>query len=169
MTAPTDSADFGSFALPKDALPIGSEFKELPSLDRQTPPDQETTKRPTSKDTNEAVTAGSKESSPEKWNVKLGGHVQLDYINWAEAQPNITEAQDYFEFRRLRLVADGSGYGVYDFRLQMTLEPETVGETRPIGSVMSPDVKDAYLSMNELPWLGRFRIGNFLSHSVWSR
>ncbi len=95
--------------------------------------------------------------------------MQLDYINWAEAQPNITEAQDYFEFRRLRLVADGTGYGVYDFRLQMTLEPETVGETRPIGSVMSPDVKDAYLSMNELPWLGRFRIGNFFVPSVWSR
>jgi phosphate-selective porin OprO and OprP len=102
--------------------------------------------------------------STEKWTVKLGGHVQLDYINWATASPQIVPvgvtpgAQDYFEFRRLRLVADGTGYGVYDFRLQMTLEPETIGET---ANVTSPDVKDAYFSINELPLLGRWRIGNF--------
>ena len=98
--------------------------------------------------------------SSEKWTVKLGGHVQLDYINWANASPSIPNTMDYFEFRRLRLVADGAGYGVYDFRLQMTLEPETIGEQAP-GIVMSPDVKDAYFSLNEIPWLGRFRIGNF--------
>ena len=97
----------------------------------------------------------------EKWNVKLGGHVQMDYVNWANASPPIAGAQDYFEFRRLRLVAEGTGYGVYDFRLQMTLEPETVGETQPLGTISSPDVKDAYLSVNEIPGLGRFRIGNF--------
>ncbi len=98
--------------------------------------------------------------SSEKWTVKLGGHVQTDYINWANADPSITGTQDFFEFRRLRLVADGTGYGVYDFRLQMTLEPETIGES-PIGNVTSPDVKDAYFSINEVPWLGRVRIGNF--------
>ncbi|MEX0713048.1 MAG: porin, partial [Pirellulales bacterium] len=96
--------------------------------------------------------------SDEKWTVKLGGHVQLDYVTWADADPAIPGTQNYFEFRRLRLVADGAGYGVYDFRLQMTLEPETVGETP---GVISPDVKDAYFSMNETPWLGRLRIGNF--------
>lgn len=104
------------------------------------------------------------DTSTEKWTVKLGGHVQLDYINWANADPAITGpdaapgTKDYFEFRRLRLTADGTGYGVYDFRLQMTLEPESVGETP---GVISPDVKDAYFSLNEIPWLGRFRIGNF--------
>jgi phosphate-selective porin OprO and OprP len=97
--------------------------------------------------------------SNEKWTVKLGGHVQTDYITWANADPAITGDQNYFEFRRLRLVADGTGYGVFDFRLQMTLEPETVGESG--GAATSPDVKDAYLSMNEIPFLGRFRIGNF--------
>jgi len=98
--------------------------------------------------------------SDEKWTVKLGGHVQSDYVNWAKADDAIVGDQDYFEFRRLRLVADGTGYGVCDFRLQMTLEPETIGES-PAGTVTSPDVKDAYFSMNEIPWLGRFRIGNF--------
>jgi phosphate-selective porin OprO and OprP len=99
--------------------------------------------------------------STAKWNVKLGGHVQLDYVNWADSSPSIPDAQDFFEFRRLRLVADGTGYEVLDFRLQMTLEPETVGDTQPPGLVMSPDVKDAYLSVNDIPTLGRFRIGNF--------
>lgn len=96
--------------------------------------------------------------STEKWNVKLGGHVQLDYVNWAQASPSIVGDQDYFEFRRLRLAADGVGYGVFDFRLQLTLEPESVGEST---NVMSPDVKDAYFSMNEIPYFGRLRIGNF--------
>ena len=41
----------------------------------------------------------------------------------------------------------------------MTLEPETVGESS--GRATSPDVKDAYFSVNEIPGLGRFRIGNF--------
>lgn len=98
--------------------------------------------------------------SGEKWTVKLGGHVQLDYVNWANADSAIVGNQDYFEFRRLRLVADGTGYGVFDFRLQMTLEPEAVLESPP-GTVTSPEVKDAYLSMNEIPLLGRMRIGNF--------
>lgn len=98
--------------------------------------------------------------SSDKWTVKLGGHVQMDYINWANADSSIPNTQDYFEFRRLRLVADGTGYGTCDFRLQMTLEPESVGES-PAGTVTSPDVKDAYFSMNEIPGLGRFRIGNF--------
>ena len=102
---------------------------------------------------------------PNKWTVKMGGHVQLDYINWANADPAITGpaaapgTKDYFEFRRLRLSADGKGYGNLDFRLQMTLEPETVGESG--GAATTPDVKDAYLSINDIPWLGRFRIGNF--------
>ncbi len=103
---------------------------------------------------------GWQDMSSDNWTVKLGGHVQMDYINWANADSAIPGTEDYFEFRRLRLVADGTGYGQLDFRLQMTLEPETVGTSAP-GTVTSPDVKDAYFSMNEIPGLGRIRIGNF--------
>ncbi len=110
-----------------------------------------------------ATTAPPASSKPpkDKWDVRLGGHVQLDYVSWLRADNQIAGQpgpRDYFEFRRLRLVADGTGYEQFDFRLQMTLEPETVGETP---GVTSPDVKDAYLSMNDIPGLGRFRIGNF--------
>lgn len=97
--------------------------------------------------------------STDKWNIKMGGHVQLDYINWANASPNIQGDQNYFEFRRLRLTADGTGYGVYDFRLQLTLEPESVGDSTPAAT--SPEVKDAYFSANEVPIFNRWRIGNF--------
>ncbi|MFO0978846.1 MAG: porin, partial [Planctomycetaceae bacterium] len=98
--------------------------------------------------------------STDKWTVKLGGHVSMDYVNWAGAESSIPNTQDYFEFRRLRLIADGTGYGTCDFRLQMTLEPESIGEST-LGSITSPDVKDAYFTMNEIPVLGRVRIGNF--------
>jgi phosphate-selective porin OprO/OprP len=111
--------------------------------------------------------------SDEKWTVKLGGDVQMDSVNWAYADPAITGpaanpgARDYFEFRRLRLMAEGTGYGVYDFRLQMSMEPDTTGDTQIIpaggGQLLpsTPAVKDAYFSINEVPWLGRVRIGNF--------
>lgn len=103
--------------------------------------------------------------STEKWDVKLGGHVQMDFVTWANADPAIQGDQNYFEFRRLRLAADGKGYGVYDFRLQMTLEPESIAEQ----TSATPEVKDAYFSINEIPLLGRWRIGNFFGHSRWNR
>jgi len=93
-----------------------------------------------------------------KWTVKLGGHVQMDYINWADADAAIIDAENYFSYRRLRLVADGTGYGQFDFRLQMTLEP---GQGSTDNIYATAEVKDAYLSMNDIPGLGRLRIGNF--------
>ena len=94
--------------------------------------------------------------SAEKWNVKLGGHVQMDYPLWAQHSEDIP-AENYFEFRRLRLIADGTGYGVYDFRLQVDFEPEA-GD-----NVATPvvDVKDAYFTANDVPVIQRWRIGNF--------
>jgi phosphate-selective porin OprO/OprP len=97
--------------------------------------------------------------SNEKWNVRLGGHIQMDEILWPSASDSIVGTQNYFEFRRLRLVADGQGYGVYDFRLQMTLEPPSISDN-PVGGLI-PEVKDAYFSINEIPVIGRARIGNF--------
>lgn len=95
--------------------------------------------------------------SGDKWAVKLGGHMQLDSINWAEVENPPVPAYNYVEFRRLRLMADGVGYGVYDFRIQIDIEPE--GED----AVSTPVtvIKDAYLTMNEVPLIDRWRIGNF--------
>ncbi len=106
----------------------------------------------------EKSVVGQKDVPDDKWTVKLGGHVQLDYITWAHTDPAIVGADNYFNYRRLRLVADGTGYGQFDFRLQMSLEP---GQGSDENEFASPDVKDAYLSMNEIPGIGRIRIGNF--------
>jgi phosphate-selective porin OprO/OprP len=158
----SDNSD--NSAATKSGTELDSLSERIDDIEAQLKKNAETDKKKSEKD--KAEKAKKDQVNPldrfkEKWNVKLGGHVQMDYVNWANASPTIVGAQDYFEFRRLRLAADGTGYGVYDFRLQMTLEPESVGETQPLGSVSSPDVKDAYLSINEIPGLGRFRIGNF--------
>lgn len=110
------------------------------------------------KDDDKKKAEGWADMSNDKWNIKMGGHVQMDYINWPQAAPSIPGPLNYFEFRRLRLTADGTGYGVFDFRLQMTLEP---GTNTAFNTTASPDVKDAYVSMNEIPIIGRLRIGNF--------
>ncbi|MBL8891463.1 MAG: hypothetical protein JNL67_15900 [Planctomycetaceae bacterium] len=111
------------------------------------------------KSTDKSKAAGTADTDADKkWTVKLGGHIQADYTMWADTDPAINGAQNYFSFRRLRLVADGTGYQQFDFRLQMTLEP---GQGSHENQFASPDVKDAYVSMNEIPGVGRFRIGNF--------
>jgi phosphate-selective porin OprO and OprP len=77
-------------------------------------------------------------------------------VLWANATPGIPD-QNYFEFRRVRFVADGTGYGQYDFRLQIDIEPEN-GD-----GVITPvtDVKDAYFTLNDVALVQRWRIGNF--------
>jgi len=100
----------------------------------------------------------AKEPSDAKWSTKLGGHVQMDYITWANADSAIPDTDNYFSYRRLRLVADGTGYGQFDFRLQVTLEP---GQGPASSIYATAEVKDAYLSMNDIPWIGRIRLGNF--------
>jgi phosphate-selective porin OprO and OprP len=103
------------------------------------------------------------DTSTEKWTVRLGGHLQSDFVQWAGADDAIPNDQNYFEFRRVRLLADGTGYGNLDFRLQMTMEPETTSPpySNLTQDVVQPALKDAYFSVNDIPLIGRFRIGNF--------
>jgi len=105
-----------------------------------------------------AQSAAKPSESDKQWTTKLGGHIQLDYITWAAADRGIADTENYFSYRRLRLLAEGTGYGQFDFRLQITLEPGS-GSTDNIYA--TPDVKDAYFSMNDIPLIGRARIGNF--------
>ena len=102
-------------------------------------------------------TAPAAEVPADKWAVKLGGHVQMDFVQWASSDNTAVPDQNYFEFRRLRLLADGVGYSAYDFRLQIDIEPE--GEDNVTTPVVV--VKDAYFSANDLPVADRWRIGNF--------
>jgi phosphate-selective porin OprO/OprP len=95
--------------------------------------------------------------SADKWTVKPGAQMQLDSVNWADASGSIPEF-NYVEFRRLRLMLDGTGYGQYDFRVQMEFEPESSES----GNFPVTEVRDAYFSMNDLPGpFRRARIGHF--------
>lgn len=105
----------------------------------------------------QAAPAPAADVPADKWNIKLGGHIQMDFVQWASADNPAVPDQNYFEFRRLRLLADGLGYSAYDFRLQIDIEPE--GEDNVTTPVVV--VKDAYFSANDLPVADRWRIGNF--------
>ena len=62
--------------------------------------------------------------SAEKWTIKLGGRALADYVMFADQdagnQARFGDVDNYFEWRRLRLKADGEGYGVYFYKLDVT-------------------------------------------------
>lgn len=147
---PSDSISSGEVAI--DSMEMESRLDALNDRLRKL---EETSKEP-GKAKNK-LASPSNEVPSDKWSVKLGGHIQTDFVTWANADPSIPNTQNYANFRRLRLLADGVGYDSYDFRLQLTLEPE--GETTALTATGL--VKDAYFSLNDIPGLGRFRIGHF--------
>jgi phosphate-selective porin OprO/OprP len=115
---------------------------------------------------------GWKDVSSEGWTVKWGGRVMFDYVMFADQDAaNLAEFGDldnYFEVRRLRFEAAGTGYGVYDFKVQLDFEPEnnfTVRNSAGTGSVTigaeAVAIKDVYVGIHEIPMLGYVRFGNF--------
>jgi phosphate-selective porin OprO and OprP len=144
-------------ALEEELLELRTQ-QQSPPAETSEPPLEAAAKPSESKERGTPRISEWQDISDEKWNVKLGGHIQMDYVLWPNADPAIANARNYFNYRRLRLVADGTGYGVFDFRLQMTLEP---GQGTHENEFATPDVKDAYVTMREIPGIGRFRIGNF--------
>ena len=93
-----------------------------------------------------------------KWSGKVGGRIMGDYVMFAnqDAQnlASIGDQQNYFEFRRLRIFLSGKGYGVYDYKFQLDLEPEFDGND-------GTSIKDMYIGMHEIPLLGYVRMGHF--------
>jgi phosphate-selective porin OprO/OprP len=164
LPAPTNP-DREVVSTPPEDLPpavnMDDILRRLEALEKSSQPTDaeaiEKKKQAEAKSAEKTAAAEWVDMSTQKWDVKLGGHMQLDYITWADTEPQVPEF-NYVEFRRLRLDAVGVGYGVYDFRLQIDIEPESGdGTDRPV-----TDIKDAYLTMNELPSpLNRWRIGNF--------
>lgn len=145
-----EAAEVGSVVAPLDATSLSKELEGL--RERLARLEQQAAAAAP------AQSAIKSSESDQKWTTKLGGHIQLDYITWAAADRAIPDTENYFSYRRLRLLAEGTGYGQFDFRLQITLEPGS-GSTDNIYA--TPDVKDAYFSMNDIPLIGRARIGNF--------
>ncbi|MBN1854713.1 MAG: hypothetical protein JW829_18420 [Pirellulales bacterium] len=97
--------------------------------------------------------------------ITWGGRVQGDWVNWAHdgqflGQPN------YVEFRRLRLFAAGEGYGIYDYKFELEFAPEIELQADVIDNHVDlggfgTELKDAYLGVRDVPFLGYVRFGHF--------
>lgn len=91
----------------------------------------------------------------QKWSGKVGGRIMGDSILYPNVDPDIVAvdpgdmAQNYFEFRRLRIFLSGTGYGVYDYKFQLDWEK---------GAAV---LKDMYVGIHEIPLLGYVRFGHF--------
>lgn len=89
--------------------------------------------------------------SDDKFKFKLGGRVQFDIMNIYE-DDSLSKAfgsKNGAEFRRLRWYTSGTLYGNINFKLQFDFSNGDAG------------VKDAYLEVTKIPWIGNFRAGHF--------
>jgi phosphate-selective porin OprO/OprP len=99
------------------------------------------------------------DSHNQKWATTWGGRMFFDYANFvnqnADSVTVLGNAQDYAEFRSIRLFAEGSGYGVFGYKLEMDFAPE-------LGTFDDPAVRveDAYIGIKDVPLAGTVVMGN---------
>lgn len=105
------------------------------------------------------------DTTDEEWitvkgnSIRWGGRIHVDWINWAN-DDQFGGQSNYVEFRRLRLAAAGEGYGVYDYQLDLAFAPELDAETDD-EDVSAFELKDAFVGIRDLPWIGYIRLGNY--------
>ena len=95
----------------------------------------------------------------EKWSGKVGGRIMWDYVNFLDVDNaiGVDNFSDYWEFRRVRIFLSGTGYGVYEYKLQLDFEPE--GEdTDDKDSGVS--FKDLYVGMTDVCFFQHIRFGH---------
>lgn len=86
-----------------------------------------------------------------KFKIKFGGRIQFDVMNIYQ-NPSLSEdfeALNGAEFRRIRLYSSGTLYGNIKYKLQFDFSKGDAG------------VKDAYIQVVKIPWIGNFRAGHF--------
>ncbi len=88
------------------------------------------------------------------------GRIQVDVASFSqdlESVQQVANAQNGFEFRRVRLGCHGLAFEVVDYQIEVDFpngDPDTA--TR-----QSTAFKDTYLGVTELPFLGNVRVGHF--------
>ncbi len=94
--------------------------------------------------------------------ITWGGRIDTDYANWANDE-EFGGQQNYVEFRRLRLMASGTGYGVFEYQLELNISPSLNQDRFPStnGEDAGVQVKDAFLAMRDVPYLGYTMLGHF--------
>ena len=110
--------------------------------------------------------SAAKDVSAERFSIRPIGRVHADYVNFVGQNGPSTSAfgdlNDYFEFRRLYLGVEGSGYGVWEYRLELNFEPEQVIRDRHGNRLAETDLvqlRDVYIQHNDMPLLGSLRLG----------
>jgi len=111
---------------------------------------------------------GWEDVSAEGWSHRVGGTGQFDTVfptsNDTDIDLIFGNLRNYFEARRLRLFVAGEGYGVYDYKLEIDFAAGDDYHDR--GSRFQPvddlaEIKDAYVGIHEVPFLGYIRAGHF--------
>lgn len=100
--------------------------------------------------------------------LNWGGRIHTDWATWAN-DDQFQGQSDYIEFRRLRLMASGEGYGVYFYQLELEFAPE--GRLAPQSDLLGEEnafttgaeLKDAYLGMRDVPFFGTVKAGHFFT------
>ncbi len=99
------------------------------------------------------------DSHDQKWETTWGGRIFFDYANFARQNVDSVaffgDMQDYGEFRSIRLFAEGTGYGVFGYKMELDFSPE-------VGSWDDPAVrvKDAYIGIRDVGRIGTVVLGN---------
>jgi phosphate-selective porin OprO/OprP len=113
-----------------------------------------------------STSSTAKDVSSERFSVRPIGRVHADYVNFAGQNGPSSSAygdlNDYFEFRRLYLGVEGSGYGVWEYRVELNFEPEQIIRDRQGNRLAETDIvqlRDVYIQHNDLPLLGSLRLG----------
>ena len=87
----------------------------------------------------------------DQFKIKIGGRIQYDIlmIEQSDGLDAVYPAPNGAEFRRLRLFTSGTLFGNVKFKFQMDFARGDAG------------VKDAYIEVTKIPWIGHFRVGHF--------
>lgn len=109
----------------------------------------------------------AKDVSAEKFTVRPSAVVQADYVNFpaqdAASSAVYGDINDYFSFRRLFLGLEGTGYGVWEYRFIVNVEPKQIIRDLNGNRLAETDVvqlRDCWIAHRDMPLLGRVSLGN---------
>ena len=111
--------------------------------------------------------ADAKKKAADSPSVKVSGRIQADWALFGQSPNNRATYGDWgdrCEFRRARIAVSGDAFYVVDYKIEMDFAdtPTTPSDgTIYTGLAQSTNFKDVYITVNELPWLGRVRVGHF--------
>ncbi|NMC19626.1 MAG: hypothetical protein GYA33_04330 [Thermogutta sp.] len=102
--------------------------------------------------------AETKKKAAEKFSVSVDGRIYVDSVFFGQSDGSVAafgDAQDTVQLRSARLGAYGSGFDVFDYKVEVDFAGRDGDDDQ------STSFKDVYLGISDLPFLGRVQIGHF--------